>query len=95
MSVIDVSVYTYNNDSCFQVSVLAWTEEEEVEEEVEAEEGLVTAEDEEDSGEDSGEEEVRLETCRSYHHIVDVILKRQDDNLKQLKVFLFRYLLII
>lgn len=95
MSVIDVSVYTYNNDSCFQVSVLAWTEEEEVEEEVEAEEGLVTAEDEEDSGEDSGEEEVRLETCRSYHHIVDVILKRQDDDLKQLKVFLFRYLLII
>lgn len=29
-----------------------------MEEEVEAEEGLVTAEDEEDSGEDSGEEEV-------------------------------------
>lgn len=87
MSVIDVSVYTYNNDSWFQVSVLAWTEEEEVEAEVEAEEGLVTAEDEEDSG----EEEVRLETCRSYHHIV----KCQDDDLKQLKVFLFRYLLII
>lgn len=86
-----MSVYTYNNDSWFQVSVLAWTEEEEVE----AEEGLVTAEDEEDSGEDSGEEEVRLETCRSYHHIVDVILKCQDDDLKQLKVFLFRYLLII
>lgn len=62
-----------------------------MEAEVEAEEGLVTAEDEEDSG----EEEVRLETCRSYHHIVDVILKCQDDYLKQLKVFLFRYLLII
>lgn len=66
-----------------------------MEAEVEAEEGLVTAEDEEDSGEDSGEEEVRLATCRSYHHIVDVILKYQDDDLKQLKVFLFRYLLII
>lgn len=78
-------IYTYNNDSWFQVSVLAWTEEEEVEDAVEAEEGLVTAEDEEDSGEDSGEEEVRLD-----HHIVDVILKCQDGDLKQLqnKIFL-------
>lgn len=68
-----------------------------MEDAVEAEEGLVIAEDEEDSGEDSGEEEVRLETCCLYHHIVDVILKCQDDDLKQLqnKIFLFRYLLII